>query len=172
MIICSITWGLTANLILVINGLFFFLFSHLSGFTKGQSVTPGYTGNSWVSFERGLNPWSLWYQSCSELTGVTQDLVGQQHILSRAGSAQSGEYLCDGICTTLHSCTGTWRLSTWLLAIWWQQTGIRDSCLSLCSGEPTDQHQAAPAAFSFIGFLLKFFGEERQPWEINTLEYI
>lgn len=35
-----------------------------------------------------------------------------------------------------------------------------DQRLLLCSEEPTDQHQAAAAAFSFIGFLLKFFGEE------------
>lgn len=42
-------------------------------------------------------------QNCSGVTGVTQDLVGQQHTLSHAGSAQSAEYLCDGICTVLHS---------------------------------------------------------------------
>lgn len=31
---------------------------------------------------------------------------------------------------------------------------------SLCSGEPTDQHQAIAGAFSFISFLLKIFGLE------------
>lgn len=50
--------------------------------------------------------------------------------------------------------------------------GDRDSCWPLCSEEPADQPQAAAAAFSFIGFLLKFFGEEGGPSDINTLEYI
>lgn len=42
-------------------------------------------------------------QNCSGLTGVTQDLVGQQHILTHSGSAQSAEYPSDGICRILHS---------------------------------------------------------------------
>lgn len=29
---------------------------------------------------------------------------------------------------------------------------------SVCSGEPTDRHQAIAVAFSFISFLLKIFG--------------
>lgn len=44
--------------------------------------------------------------------------------------------------------------------------------LTPCSEEPTDQHQAAAAAFYFIAFLLKFFGEEGGPSDINTVEYI
>lgn len=53
-----------------------------------------------------------------------------------------------------------------------KQIGVRDSCWPLCSEEPTDQRQTAAAAFSFIGFLLKFFGEEGGPSDINTVEYI
>lgn len=43
---------------------------------------------------------------------------------------------------------------------------------SLCSGEPTDQHQAIAGAFSFISFLLKIFGLEVESLKIEILNYV